>query len=94
MIGTSFIIFFNEKGFFNKILNNKIMIGIGLISYSLYLIHWPLISLYKYYNLGTLGFYDKIIILILSFFISILMYFFIEKPWRFNYSKNKKFFSL
>ena len=90
MIGTSFIIFFNEKSFFNKILNNKIMIGIGLISYSLYLIHWPLISLYKYYNLGALEFYDKIIILILSFFISILMYFFIEKPWRFDYSKNKK----
>jgi peptidoglycan/LPS O-acetylase OafA/YrhL len=94
MIGTSFIIFFNEKGFLNKILNNKVMIGIGLISYSLYLVHWPLISLYKYYNLGALGFYDKIIILILSFFISILMYFFIEKPWRFNYSKSQKFFSV
>ncbi len=94
MIGTSCIIFFNERGFFNKILNNKIMIGIGLISYSLYLIHWPLISLYKYYNLGDLEFYDKIIILILSFIISILMYFFIEKPWRFNYSKNKKIFSV
>ena len=70
------------------------MIGIGLISYSLYLVHWPLISLYKYYNLGTLVTYDKVLILSLSFLISILMYFFIEKPWRFNYSKNKKYLSI
>lgn len=94
LLGTSLIIFFEEKNFLIKILNNKIMINIGLISYSLYLIHWPLISLYKYYNLGSLGNYDKIIILIFSFLISIFMYFFIEKPWRFNYSKSKKIFSI
>jgi len=30
------------------LVSNKAMVGIGLISYSLYLIHWPLIVFYKY----------------------------------------------
>jgi peptidoglycan/LPS O-acetylase OafA/YrhL len=94
ILGTSLVLFFNENNFLKRILINKLMIGIGLISYSLYLVHWPLISLYKYYNLGTLVTYDKVLILSLSFLISILMYFFIEKPWRFNYSKNKKYLSI
>ena len=94
ILGTSFVLFFNENNFLKKILINKFMIGIGLISYSLYLIHWPFISLYKYYNLGTLVIYDKVLILSLSFLVSIIMYFFVEKPWRLNYSKNKKYFSI
>ena len=94
ILGTSFILFFNRENFLTKILNNKFMVGVGLISYSLYLIHWPLISLYKYYNLGPLESFDKIKILALSFIISILMYFFVEKPWRLNYSKSKKYLSI
>ena len=47
ILGTSFILFFNRENFLTKILNNKFMVGVGLISYSLYLIHWPLISFFR-----------------------------------------------
>lgn len=70
---------------------------IGLISYSLYLIHWPLIVLYKAIleNLGyktSLSVWPIIFILSTAFLFSALMYHFIEQPFRFSQSKirNKK----
>ena len=40
LIGSSLIIYFKDASQVNSILNNKVSIFIGLISYSLYLVHW------------------------------------------------------
>ena len=52
-----------------------------------------MISLYKYYNLGPLESFDKIKILALSFAFDTTVLF-VEKPWRLNYSKSKKYLSI
>ncbi|CAI5452543.1 unnamed protein product [Caenorhabditis angaria] len=57
----------------NLILSNKYMIYIGNISYSLYLIHWPIYCYSKFYELPQLPF------LMLSIFLGILIYEFYEK---------------
>ena len=86
LIGSSLIIYFKDASHINKILNNKIAIFIGLISYSLYLVHWPMISYFKYVLINEISLIMKLIILILSILISFLIYKFIEIPFR-----NKKF---
>ena len=89
--GTCLIIYsLNFKSnIINKILSNKIFVNIGLISYSLYLWHFPLFSLSKH-----LGFYDynvvKILIIFLTFLLSIISFKYIEKYFR---NKKNKFFN-
>lgn len=90
LLGTSLIIYFKDKCFLKILLNNKIMVFFGLISYSLYLIHWPIISIFRYYNLGDLVFFNKIIIFLISIFLSFLMNKYIEKPWQKKYDFKKK----
>ncbi|HEL8462502.1 TPA: acyltransferase, partial [Legionella pneumophila] len=49
-LGTALLIYTgkNNQGFASKIIENRILVFIGLISYSLYLWHWPLISYLNY----------------------------------------------
>jgi len=57
----------------NLIINNKIFQFFGKISYSLYLIHWPIIVFYKYYIIRGLYNYE---VIILFLFIVISSYYF------------------
>ncbi len=86
LIGSSLIIYFKDASQVNRILDNKVAIFIGLISYSLYLVHWPIISYFKYILINEISLIMKLIIIILSILISYLIFKFIEVPFR-----NKKF---
>lgn len=88
-IGSALIILFRKSWFNKTILSKRILVFIGLISYPLYLWHWPLLSFSKIIGGGidpTL--WHKIILIFLSFGFSVITYFFIERPIRFNF-KNK-----
>ena len=53
VICTGIIIFFsNSSNNFTFLFNNKILIFFGLISFSLYLIHHPILAFYQIFNLG------------------------------------------
>ena len=73
-----------------KLLTNKNICFVGLISYSLYLWHFPIISLINLNDLNNVNFFNnnylKILYLITIFLLSSISYFFVEKPFR-----NKKF---
>ena len=88
-VGTGLIIFFsNTNSYAIKILSSKIPMNIGLISYSIYLWHFPLISLINLNEISNDGFLDfnfnKITILILIIFLSLISYRYVEKPFRSN----------
>ena len=86
ILGVCLIIWFSNKDeLITKILSTKLFVGVGLISYSLYLWHYPIFAFGKITdffnnNLLLLG----IIILILS----IVSYYFVERPSR---NKNNNF---
>lgn len=63
---------------------------IGLISYSLYLTHWPLIVFSQYIKEGPLENEGKVFVLIFSFLISHLIYHGIEQPFRRKNDDNKR----
>ena len=72
----------------NKLLSNKILVNIGLISYSLYLWHHPILSFGKISGITDDSIFLKILLISLSFLLSVLTYYFVEKKLR-----NKNFVS-
>jgi len=88
VLGTCLIIsYIEEKSLIYKLLTNKILVFIGLISYSLYLWHYPIFAFSKIINFTEGSLIKKIIIFLLILLLSIISYFVIEKPFR-----NKNFF--
>jgi peptidoglycan/LPS O-acetylase OafA/YrhL len=78
-----------------KILSNRILVWFGLISYPLYLWHWPLISFAKILEGSLDGKVKlKIALLLTSVLFAWLTYEFIEKPLRFKSNKKTSLFLL
>lgn len=68
----------------NRLLTAKPLVFIGLISYSLYLWHWPIVAFYKYVLYRPLNGIDSVIIIMASFVMAIISWKFIELPFRGN----------
>ena len=85
--GTSLIIWFSQKeNLIIKILSSRMFVGTGLISYSLYLWHYPIFAFGRLQQeLPSIK--DKLEWLILTFILSIITYYIIEKPFRLKYKK-------
>lgn len=94
VIGAGLIISFHEKEILvNKILSNRILVFLGLISYSLYLWHYPIFAFGRITEFFGDGVSKKLIFL--TFVFSIFTYYLIEKPFRnFNFINVKKFLFL
>lgn len=93
-LGAFFIISAGPTAWLNRtLLANRLMVSIGLISYPLYLWHWPLLALPTIEE-GKLSALQRIGALILAFFLSWLTYRFVEKPFRFGGNPRTKSLSL
>ena len=79
----------SKNSFLNKLLTNKALVFLGLISYSLYLWHYPIFVITNNLNISEESTsYIKYLIFFFSFLVSILSFYFIEKPFRDKSFKN------
>ncbi len=83
ILGTALLIVFtNQNSLVGKLLGNKLFVGIGLISYSLYLWHQPLFALTRLKAEGEPSETMFLALILLSFILAFLTYRFIETPFR------------
>ena len=72
----------NDQGLVRRLMACRPMVAIGLLSYSWYLWHWPLLSLYRVYNLGDQNVLANGLLLLLALFLAWLTYIWVERPIR------------
>lgn len=65
-----------------RILALKPVVSIGLLSYSLYLWHWPILSCCRYYYHQRIGVWGGAAAILVSFVLAYLTWRFIETPFR------------
>ena len=94
IIGTSLFIWFSKKEtLLGKVMSLKLLVGIGLISYSLYLWHYPIFSFSRITEFTQGDISKKLLLICFTIVLSIFTYFIIEKPFRDkNRIKTKPFF--
>lgn len=89
VLGASLVIIGGGKNYIAKqFLCNRLAIWFGLISYPLYLWHWPILSYLHIIEDGTPHRDKRILAVLLSIVLAWVTYKFIEKPIRFG-SGNK-----
>jgi len=89
-IGTSLLIGSGPDALVNrKVLAHPAMVFIGLISYPLYLWHWPILTFARIMNSGTPSFGVRIALVGLTFVLAWMTYQFAERPVRFGKRTSK-----
>lgn len=83
VIGTCFLIYFTDSSVLvYKFLSNKALVTVGLISYSAYLFHQPIISFIKIYSYSIPTISDYIFAIALTFVLAWISYQYVESPFR------------
>jgi hypothetical protein len=86
IIGVCLIIWFSDKNeLVTKIISSKLFVSIGLISYSLYLWHYPVFAFSRIIEFTSGNLFKKLLLGLFILLLSIFTYYFIELP-----SRNKK----
>ena len=79
VLGTMLIIRYMPESSLMPVLSNRILLWVGGISFSLYLVHMPVISFFRIWYQGISGWGDYAIILTLSLVLGWLFWFLVEK---------------
>ncbi|HAM5330714.1 TPA: acyltransferase [Escherichia coli] len=81
-LGACLIIMYCDKSKTGFILSNRLMVGIGVISYSVYLLHWPIMVIYKYYVFRDISTLEMAMLSIIPFVLAVPNYKYIENKYR------------
>ena len=95
VLGSFCLIAAGTNAWFNRyVLANRAMVGIGLISYPLYLWHWPLLTFARIVESETPAIKFRVAALLLSVVLAWLTYRFLEKPIRSGSNQRMKITAL
>lgn len=90
-VGTALIIVFGEKDtFVGRLLSLKVLVGIGLISYSAYLWHQPVFAFARYQGFQVRLSSASTLLLAVTFILAFLSWRYIETPFRVYRPSNRR----
>lgn len=83
-LGAALIIWANSRSLtsLGRILASRPCVFIGLISYSLYLWHWPVLVFSKHLAVGPLSQNDRLLALVASLVLAVISWRYVEMPFR------------
>ena len=89
--GAALLLLYPAQGIAQKLLSNRLMVWVGELSYSLYLWHWPVLALLRYYT-GTqiLDLTLSLLFILLTFTLATLSFYGIEAPLRTMRTREKQ----
>ncbi len=83
ILGSFCLIFAGPTAWFNRlVLSNRLLVWVGLISFPLYLWHWPILSFMRIIESEAPAPYFRNLAVLASFILAWMTYFFVEKPIR------------
>jgi peptidoglycan/LPS O-acetylase OafA/YrhL len=83
VLGAALVIYSRSHAAASVILSNSVAVGIGRVSYSLYLCHWPVIVFARQVNWNvTDGLLSKLAALVLMAVLAVALYRWVERPFR------------
>lgn len=95
VLGAAFVISAGPTTWVGRVFfANRFMVAVGLISYPLYLWHWPILSFLRILEAQTPAVAIRLAALFLTFLLAYLTYLIIEKPLRFGRAAATKAFVL
>lgn len=84
-LATTVLIAVGPNSYFNQtLLSNRVLVWFGLISFPLYLWHWPLLSFARIIEAEAVSANARIVIVMLSIFLAWITFTLIEKPFRYG----------
>jgi len=86
VLGTVLVIHAGAEGLLNRLLSTRGLVFIGLISYPLYLWHWPILSFLSL--TGTSTYLNRLLAVLASFILSYLTLVYLERPIR-NFKRDR-----
>ncbi len=81
-LGTAAVICATDARVARRVLSTPTARGTGLISYSLYLVHWPILVFARHLGGESIGVRLGAALFVAMFAIATLMYFYVERPFR------------
>jgi peptidoglycan/LPS O-acetylase OafA/YrhL len=81
--GTAMLIFAGPKSIVCLLWNNRAAVWVGRISYSLYLVHWPLIVLYQYWRFEPIHAIERFGLVLGAFVLAIPLHHLVERRYRY-----------
>jgi peptidoglycan/LPS O-acetylase OafA/YrhL len=88
-VGTLLIVSAGQRAWLNRaLLSNRVIVAVGLISYPLYLWHWPLLSFIRIIYGGNPSPAIRIVAILVSLLLASLTYLLVERPIRFGKYKS------
>lgn len=85
-IGTALLIFSRQSISVGSLLRLKVSNHLGKLSYSLYLVHWPIVVFYKAATFSvadSLNLYEIILLLVSTYIAGLLLFHFVETRFRY-----------
>jgi peptidoglycan/LPS O-acetylase OafA/YrhL len=91
VLGAALVLQRPPQGVAGQLLVSTPMVWLGQLSYSLYLWHWPVLALLRYYT-GTqvLGIPSGLMFIIFTFLLATLSYYWVETPLREQHNRLKQ----
>ena len=81
-LGAACVIVGGEARYAGAVLRARPSVFVGRLSYSLYLVHWPVITLYRYYTFEPLTTADVYLVVGVSLACAWLLWYFVEERFR------------
>lgn len=82
-VGAALVILFaSGNNLTCRLLSMRVLVGVGVISYSLYLWHQPILAFYRHFSVNFISSFEMLLLICVSFLFAVVSWRFVEQPFR------------